>query len=158
MLYNLNEEIRECYAYAKACARQAESAPISDKKRSELLLLEERWLELARSWEFELLLETWSDEPQRETADNIEVVGTAPTIIIAATSSDPAMIERSISTVTALSSTDTCKLGCEGIVSKRLDLPYRAGCSPHWNKVKNPAAPADLADPSSNTRIPPSKR
>jgi ATP-dependent DNA ligase len=30
----------------------------------------------------------------------------------------------------------------EGIVSKRRDAPYRARRSPHWVKVKNPAAPA----------------
>ena len=35
-----------------------------------------------------------------------------------------------------------CALGCEGIVSKRLGSPYRAGRSAHWVKVKNPAAPA----------------
>jgi bifunctional non-homologous end joining protein LigD len=35
-----------------------------------------------------------------------------------------------------------CKLGCEGIVSKRLGSPYRSGRSPHWVKIKNPAAPA----------------
>jgi bifunctional non-homologous end joining protein LigD len=35
-----------------------------------------------------------------------------------------------------------CKLGCEGIVSKRLGSPYRSGRSPHWVKVKNPNAPA----------------
>ena len=35
-----------------------------------------------------------------------------------------------------------CKLGCEGIVSKRLGSPYRAGRSEHWIKVKNLAAPA----------------
>ncbi len=35
-----------------------------------------------------------------------------------------------------------CKLGCEGIVSKRLGSPYKAGRSAHWVKVKNPAAPA----------------
>jgi bifunctional non-homologous end joining protein LigD len=35
-----------------------------------------------------------------------------------------------------------CKLGCEGIVSKRLGSPYRAGRSADWIKVKNPAAPA----------------
>jgi len=35
-----------------------------------------------------------------------------------------------------------CKLGCEGIVSKRLGSPYRSGGSPHWVKIKNPAAPA----------------
>jgi hypothetical protein len=32
--------------------------------------------------------------------------------------------------------------GCEGIVSKRLGLPYRSGRSPHWLKIKNPRAPA----------------
>jgi ATP-dependent DNA ligase len=35
-----------------------------------------------------------------------------------------------------------CKLGCEGIVSKRLASPYRSGRSVHWVKVKNPKAPA----------------
>jgi ATP-dependent DNA ligase len=34
-----------------------------------------------------------------------------------------------------------CKLGCEGIVSKRLGSHYRSGRSPHWVKVKNPRAP-----------------
>jgi bifunctional non-homologous end joining protein LigD len=36
----------------------------------------------------------------------------------------------------------TCKLGLEGIVSKRKDSPYRSGRSPDWLKMKNPAAPA----------------
>jgi bifunctional non-homologous end joining protein LigD len=35
-----------------------------------------------------------------------------------------------------------CKLGCEGIVSKRLGSPYRSGRSAYWVKVKNPKAPA----------------
>ena len=35
-----------------------------------------------------------------------------------------------------------CALGCEGIVSKRLGSPYRAGRSAHWLKIKNPDAPA----------------
>jgi len=35
-----------------------------------------------------------------------------------------------------------CALGCEGIVSKRLGSPYRAGRSNYWLKIKNPAAPA----------------
>jgi bifunctional non-homologous end joining protein LigD len=34
-----------------------------------------------------------------------------------------------------------CKMGLEGIVSKREDSPYRSGRSPHWLKMKNPAAP-----------------
>ncbi len=35
-----------------------------------------------------------------------------------------------------------CKLGCEGIVSKRLGSPYRSGRTDHWLKIKNPRAPA----------------
>lgn len=35
-----------------------------------------------------------------------------------------------------------CKLGLEGIVSKRKDSPYRSGRSPDWLKMKNPVAPA----------------
>jgi bifunctional non-homologous end joining protein LigD len=35
-----------------------------------------------------------------------------------------------------------CKLGAEGIVSKRLGSRYRSGRSPDWLKFKNPQAPA----------------
>ena len=35
-----------------------------------------------------------------------------------------------------------CKLGLEGIVSKRKDSPYRSGRSPDWLKMKNPACAA----------------
>ena len=35
-----------------------------------------------------------------------------------------------------------CKLGAEGIVSKRLGSRYRSDRSPDWAKFKNPAAPA----------------
>jgi len=37
---------------------------------------------------------------------------------------------------------EACKLGCEGIVSKRLGSTYRRGRSPLWLKIKNPNAPA----------------
>lgn len=37
---------------------------------------------------------------------------------------------------------EACRLGCEGIVSKRLGSPYRSGRQDCWVKVKNPAAPA----------------
>jgi bifunctional non-homologous end joining protein LigD len=33
-----------------------------------------------------------------------------------------------------------CKLGLEGIVSKKLDAPYKSGKT--WLKIKNPKAPA----------------
>jgi bifunctional non-homologous end joining protein LigD len=35
-----------------------------------------------------------------------------------------------------------CKMGLEGIVSKRKNSMYRSGRSPDWLKMKNPAAPA----------------
>ena len=37
---------------------------------------------------------------------------------------------------------EACRLGCEGVVSKRLGSTYRRGRSPLWVKVKNPDAPA----------------
>jgi bifunctional non-homologous end joining protein LigD len=36
----------------------------------------------------------------------------------------------------------SCKMGLEGIVSKRLSAPYRSGPSRDWIKVKNPDSPA----------------
>ena len=35
-----------------------------------------------------------------------------------------------------------CKLGLEGIVSKKLDASYKSGPSKAWLKIKNPKAPA----------------
>jgi bifunctional non-homologous end joining protein LigD len=35
-----------------------------------------------------------------------------------------------------------CKIGLEGIVSKRLDSIYRSGRSKDWLNFKNPDAPA----------------
>jgi bifunctional non-homologous end joining protein LigD len=37
-----------------------------------------------------------------------------------------------------------CQMGLEGIVSKRIDMPYRAGPSKMWLKIKNPKSPAML--------------
>jgi bifunctional non-homologous end joining protein LigD len=35
-----------------------------------------------------------------------------------------------------------CKLGLEGVVSKRRESGYRSGRSKTWLKIKNPASPA----------------
>jgi bifunctional non-homologous end joining protein LigD len=35
-----------------------------------------------------------------------------------------------------------CRMGLEGLVSKRRDRPYQAGRSKHWVKVKNRSHPA----------------
>jgi hypothetical protein len=39
-----------------------------------------------------------------------------------------------------------CKMGLEGIVSKRKDSPYKSGRSPHWLRMKNPACEAVRRD------------
>ena len=36
----------------------------------------------------------------------------------------------------------SCRLGLEGVVSKRLASPYRSGRSTDWLKIKNPDSPA----------------
>jgi bifunctional non-homologous end joining protein LigD len=38
--------------------------------------------------------------------------------------------------------TAACRMGLEGIVSKRIDAPYRSGRSRDWIKRKNPECPA----------------
>ncbi|GLR91565.1 hypothetical protein [Bradyrhizobium iriomotense] len=35
-----------------------------------------------------------------------------------------------------------CRMELEGVVSKRVDAPYRSGLSKTWLKVKNPASEA----------------
>jgi hypothetical protein len=35
-----------------------------------------------------------------------------------------------------------CKLGHEGIVAKRKDLPYESGRSKRWLKIRNQSSPA----------------
>src|ERR1700678_720604 len=37
---------------------------------------------------------------------------------------------------------EACRMGLEGIVSKRVDAPYRSGRSGDWIKTKNPDKPA----------------
>jgi len=39
-----------------------------------------------------------------------------------------------------------CKMGLEGIVSKRKGSPYRSGRSPDWVKLKNPACAAVMRE------------
>jgi hypothetical protein len=45
----------------------------------------------------------------------------------------------------AIAYREACRLGCEGIVSRRIGSLYRSGRSPHWVKVKNPNAPGGEA-------------
>jgi hypothetical protein len=46
-----------------------------------------------------------------------------------------------------------CKMGLEGIVSKRLSALYRSGPSQDWIKVKNPVSPAMIRTQKRTGRI-----
>jgi bifunctional non-homologous end joining protein LigD len=46
-----------------------------------------------------------------------------------------------------------CKMGLEGIVSKRLTAPYKSGPSRDWIKVKNPDCPAMIRARDHFTRL-----
>jgi ATP-dependent DNA ligase len=39
-----------------------------------------------------------------------------------------------------------CRMGLEGIVSKRLSAPYRSGPSRDWIKIKNPGSPVRVRE------------
>ena len=52
VLNNLSEEIRVCLQHAEDCARKAAELPNGSRFRQDVLNLEQRWLELARSIEF----------------------------------------------------------------------------------------------------------
>jgi hypothetical protein len=47
-----------------------------------------------------------------------------------------------------------CRLGAEGIVSKRRDHPYRAGPSKAWLKTKKPRGAGPIAFPGSGVTMP----
>ena len=65
MLNNLNEEICECYRHAEDCALKAIAHSDLELKQ-DFLDLEQRWLFLARSYEFSERLTDLSDETKRQ--------------------------------------------------------------------------------------------
>ena len=66
MLNNLSEQIRECLQHAENCARKA-AAQTNSKLKEDFLEMEQRWLFLARSYEFTERLGDFSDEAKRNT-------------------------------------------------------------------------------------------
>ena len=61
VLINLGENIRECYQHAEECALKATAQP-DLKIKQDFLDLEQRWLFLARSYEFTQRLTEFFDE------------------------------------------------------------------------------------------------
>jgi hypothetical protein len=68
MLPNKTEEVRECLRRAEECARQAK-AQFDTKFRQAFLDLEQRWLRLARSYEFSERLDIASDSLASDSLD-----------------------------------------------------------------------------------------
>jgi ATP-dependent DNA ligase len=50
------------------------------------------------------------------------------------------VLNEHIATEGAVVFAHACRIGAEGIVSKRIDAPYRSGPHPAWIKTKSPAA------------------
>jgi hypothetical protein len=65
VLNNLSKEIRECYRHAEDCALKAIAHTDAQLKQS-FLDLEQRWLFLARSYEFSERLTDLSNETKRQ--------------------------------------------------------------------------------------------
>ena len=65
MLNNLSKEIRECYRHAEDCALKA-TAHNDEQLKQDFLDLEQRWLFLARSYEFSERLTDLTDETKRQ--------------------------------------------------------------------------------------------
>jgi hypothetical protein len=64
VLNNLSGNIRECLQHAEDCARKA-AAQIDPKVKQDFLDLEQRWLSLARSYEFTERISDFSNETKR---------------------------------------------------------------------------------------------
>jgi hypothetical protein len=64
VLNNLSGDIRECLQHAEDCARKA-AAQADPKVKQDFLDLEQRWLSLARSYEFTEQISDFSGETKR---------------------------------------------------------------------------------------------
>ncbi len=75
MLWRLSDEIEECRRYAEDCRQRARAAT-DLVLRAELSDMEERWLYLARSYEFTervaLTLSRWRDEGEQSRSSSQE--------------------------------------------------------------------------------------
>ncbi len=70
MLQNLSEQVRNCLQHAEDCAHRAKVEPDQNLQR-DFVMMERRWLSLARSYQFSEQLDTFSthNKKQRKQAD-----------------------------------------------------------------------------------------
>jgi len=103
----------------------------------------------AASWEKEAPLRSGLSFACKLSADSCALHHAAS--VVKALDDDPtAMVVMAMPPPTAVTGEGpmifehACKLGLEGIVSKRIDLPCKAGPSKGWLKIKNKKHPALL--------------
>ena len=70
MLQNLSQQVRDCLQRAEDCAHRAKIEPDPNLQR-DFLMMERRWLSLARSYQFSEQLDTFSrhNNKRRNEAD-----------------------------------------------------------------------------------------
>ena len=68
MLNNLSEQIRECLEHAEDCARKAAEHPDGSRLKQDFFNLEKRWLDLARSFQFDEQLTDFTREANRKAS------------------------------------------------------------------------------------------
>ena len=77
MFVKLGEQAHECRLYADRCAAQAE-LQTDPKLRQVYLRMQQRWLSLARSYEFSKRLEFLSAAEERNKETRLMLVGQEP--------------------------------------------------------------------------------
>ena len=77
MLVKLGEQAHECRLYADCCAAKAE-LQTDPKLRQVYLRMQQRWLSLARSYEFSKRLEFLSAAEERNKETRLMLVGQEP--------------------------------------------------------------------------------
>jgi CheY-like chemotaxis protein len=115
MLQSLSENIRRCYRKAEDCARIAEGAQ-SETLRADYLRSEQRWVNLARSYELQQRLTLFINENRRkrrgngeQVVDHVDADGLAtPTVAWVKPPPEPAKAERLENKLIAIVDDDEC--------------------------------------------------
>ena len=73
MLQNLSKQVRECLQHAEDCAHRAKVEPDPNLQR-DYIMMERRWLNLARSYQFAEQLETFSAHNKKRSNEGDEAL------------------------------------------------------------------------------------
>ncbi len=68
MLQNLSQQVRECLRHAEDCAHRTKVEPHPNLQR-DYLMMERRWLSLARSYQFTEQLDVFSKHNKKQSRE-----------------------------------------------------------------------------------------